>query len=136
MACFLSGSDTASNVLFGNLQVAAAHQLHLSPVLMAATNSSGAVAGKMISPQNNRRWRDDGGIDRAGRESAAVVILEQRRLCDAGRCARLRTSLLVHLDGAVEAGHFPLGNCKLAFPAICGSAGFSPSRSVQWITLS
>ncbi len=52
MACFLSGSDTASNLLFGNLQVAAAHQLHLSPVLLAATNSSGAVAGKMISPQN------------------------------------------------------------------------------------
>jgi len=52
VACFLSGSDTSSNVLFGNLQVAAAHQLHLSPLLMAATNSSGAVAGKMISPQN------------------------------------------------------------------------------------
>jgi len=52
VACFLSGSDTSSNVLFGNLQVAAAHQLHISPVLMAATNSSGAVAGKMISPQN------------------------------------------------------------------------------------
>ncbi len=52
VACFLSGSDTASNVLFGNLQAAAAHQLHLSPVLLAATNSSGAVAGKMISPQN------------------------------------------------------------------------------------
>jgi hypothetical protein len=51
-ACFLSGSDTASNLLFGNLQVAVAHQLHLNPVLLAATNSSGAVAGKMISPQN------------------------------------------------------------------------------------
>src|SRR5205823_3845556 len=52
IACFLSGSDTASNLLFGNLQVAAAHQLHLNPVLLAATNSSGAVTGKMISPQN------------------------------------------------------------------------------------
>jgi L-lactate transport len=52
VACFLSGSDTASNLLFGNLQVAAAHQLNLSPVLMAATNSSAAVTGKMISPQN------------------------------------------------------------------------------------
>ena len=52
IACFLSGSDTASNLLFGNLQVAAAHQLHLSPVLLAVTNSSGAVAGKMVSPQN------------------------------------------------------------------------------------
>ena len=52
VACFLSGSDSASNLLFGNLQVAAAHQLHLSPVLLAATNSSGAVTGKMISPQN------------------------------------------------------------------------------------
>jgi L-lactate transport len=52
VACFLSGSDTASNALFGNLQVAAAHQLHLHPVLLAATNSSGGVTGKMISPQN------------------------------------------------------------------------------------
>jgi glycolate permease len=52
VACFLSGSDTASNLLFGNLQVAAAHQLHLSPILLAATNSTGAVTGKMISPQN------------------------------------------------------------------------------------
>ncbi len=52
VACFLSGSDTSSNLLFGNLQVAAAHQLGLNPVLLAATNSSGGVAGKMISPQN------------------------------------------------------------------------------------
>ena len=52
LACFLTGSDTSANLLFGNLQVAAAQQLHLSPVLLAATNSSGAVAGKMISPQN------------------------------------------------------------------------------------
>jgi lactate permease len=52
IACFLSGSDTASNLLFGNLQVAAAHQIHVNPILLAATNSSGAVTGKMISPQN------------------------------------------------------------------------------------
>lgn len=52
IACFLSGSDTAANLLFGNLQVAAAHQIGLNPILMAATNTSGAVTGKMISPQN------------------------------------------------------------------------------------
>lgn len=52
IACFLSGSDTSSNALFGNLQVVAARQLNLSPVLMAATNSSGAVMSKMISPQS------------------------------------------------------------------------------------
>ena len=52
IACFLSGSDTAANLLFGNLQVAAAHQLHLSPILLAATNTCGAVAGKLVSPQN------------------------------------------------------------------------------------
>jgi lactate permease len=52
VGCFLSGSDTASNLLFGNLQVAAAHQLHLNPLLLAATNSSGGAIGKMISPQN------------------------------------------------------------------------------------
>ena len=52
VAVFLSGSDTSGNALFGNLQVAAAKQLHLNPVLIAATNSSGGVMGKMISPQN------------------------------------------------------------------------------------
>ena len=52
VAVFLSGSDTSGNALFGNLQVVAARQLHLSPVLFAATNSSGGVMGKMISPQN------------------------------------------------------------------------------------
>lgn len=52
IAVFLSGSDTSGNALFGNLQVVAARQLGLDPVLMAATNSSGGVMGKMISPQN------------------------------------------------------------------------------------
>jgi len=52
MAVFLSGSDTSGNALFGNLQVVAARQLNLNPLLFAATNSSGGVLGKMISPQN------------------------------------------------------------------------------------
>ena len=52
IAVFLSGSDTSGNALFGNLQVVAARQLDLNPVLFAATNSSGGVLGKMISPQN------------------------------------------------------------------------------------
>ncbi len=52
IAVMLSGSDTSGNALFGNLQVVAAQQLHLNPVLFAATNSSGGVMGKMISPQN------------------------------------------------------------------------------------
>ena len=52
IAVFLSGSDTSGNALFGNLQVVAARQLKLNPLLFAATNSSGGVLGKMISPQN------------------------------------------------------------------------------------
>lgn len=48
----VSGSDTASNALFGGLQVAAAHKAGLDPILMAGGNSSGGVLGKMISPQN------------------------------------------------------------------------------------
>jgi lactate permease len=52
IAVFLSGSDTSGNALFGNLQVVAARQLQLNPLLFAATNSSGGVLGKMISPQN------------------------------------------------------------------------------------
>lgn len=52
VAVMLSGSDTSGNALFGNLQVVAANQLNLNPVLLAATNSSGGVLGKMVSPQN------------------------------------------------------------------------------------
>jgi len=48
----VSGSDTASNALFGALQVKAAQGAGLSPTLMAAANSSAGVVGKMISPQN------------------------------------------------------------------------------------
>ena len=48
----LTGSDTSSNVLFGNLQTITARQLGLDPVLMAAANSSGGVMGKMIDAQS------------------------------------------------------------------------------------
>jgi len=48
----LTGSDTSSNVLFGNLQQVTATQLGLSPVHMAASNSSGGVMGKMIDAQS------------------------------------------------------------------------------------
>ncbi len=48
----LTGSDTASNVLFGNLQQVTATQLHLPPVLMASANSAGGVMGKMVDAQS------------------------------------------------------------------------------------
>ncbi len=48
----LTGSDTASNVLFGGLQRVSAEQLGINPVLMAAANSSGGVMGKMIDAQS------------------------------------------------------------------------------------
>jgi L-lactate permease len=52
MGVFLTGSDTAANALFGNLQVVTAQNLGMNPVLMAASNSSGGVMGKMISLQS------------------------------------------------------------------------------------
>ncbi len=48
----LTGSDTSSNVLFGNLQQVTAQQLGLPPILTAAANSSGGVMGKMIDAQS------------------------------------------------------------------------------------
>jgi lactate permease len=48
----LTGSDTASNVLFGSLQRISSEQLGLNPVLMGAANSSGGVMGKMIDAQS------------------------------------------------------------------------------------
>ena len=44
-----TGSDTSANVLFGGLQVVAAHSAGFNPVLMAAANSTGGCMGKMIS---------------------------------------------------------------------------------------
>jgi lactate permease len=48
----ITGSDTSSNVLFGSLQRITAQQLGLSPLLMAAANSSGGVMGKMLNAQS------------------------------------------------------------------------------------
>jgi len=52
LGVFLTGSDTSSNALFGNLQRITAQHLSLNPALMAAANSSGGVMGKMISLQS------------------------------------------------------------------------------------
>ena len=51
LGVFLTGSDTSSNALFGNLQVVTATRLGFDPVLIAAANSVGGVMGKMISLQ-------------------------------------------------------------------------------------
>jgi len=48
----LTGSDTASNALFGSLQKITAQQLNLSPILMCAANSAGGVMGKMVDAQS------------------------------------------------------------------------------------
>lgn len=48
----LTGSDTASNVLFGSLQTITAQQTGISPILMGAANSSGGVMGKMVDAQS------------------------------------------------------------------------------------
>ena len=52
LGVFLTGSDTAANALFGNLQVITAGKLGMNAVLMAASNSAGGVMGKMISLQS------------------------------------------------------------------------------------
>ncbi|KAI9261751.1 lactate permease [Sporodiniella umbellata] len=72
IACFLSGSDTSANSLFGNLQVVTARQIGLSTILMASTNSSGAITSKMISPQNLIT-----GVSIIGLQGKEGVILRQ-----------------------------------------------------------
>jgi lactate permease len=52
LGVFLTGSDASTNSLFGPMQVISAHQLGIDPTLAGATNTSGGVMGKMISPQN------------------------------------------------------------------------------------
>jgi lactate permease len=52
LGTFITGSDTSSNVLFGNLQKQTALNLGMNPEWLSAANATGAVAGKMISPQS------------------------------------------------------------------------------------
>ena len=71
LGVFLTGSDTASNTLFGPMQALTAKQIvigghHLNPILTAGTNSSGGVMGKMISPQNLSVGA--AGVNRVGSE--------------------------------------------------------------------
>jgi glycolate permease/lactate permease len=66
LGVFLTGSDTSSNTLFGPLQATTAKVSGLDPILTAATNSSGGVMGKMISPQNLSVGA--AGVNAVGRE--------------------------------------------------------------------
>ena len=69
----VTGSDTSANSLFGLLQTTAAARTGISPILLAAANTSGGVLGKMISPQNlaigGRRWS---GMERQGAASCSA----------------------------------------------------------------
>ena len=134
----LTGSDTASNVLFGNLQKITSEQLGLSPILMGAANSSGGVMGKMIDAQSivvastATNWYGHEGIDPALR----VLALDRAGL--PGRPARDAAGLClsVHGDGAEVAAP----DLRTEIPAIARSRGsfvrhppdFCPSRSGQW----
>jgi L-lactate permease len=72
---FLTGSDTASNTLFGPLQATTARLSGFDPVLMGATNASAGVMGKMISPQNlSVGAAGVGAVGREGEILARVAI--------------------------------------------------------------
>jgi lactate permease len=68
LGVFLTGSDTSSNTLFGPMQALTGKLQHINPVLTAATNSSGGVMGKMISPQNLSVGA--AGVNKVGAEGA------------------------------------------------------------------
>ncbi|MGE4056565.1 MAG: L-lactate permease, partial [Vicinamibacterales bacterium] len=68
---FLTGSDTASNTLFGPLQAQTARISGFDPVLMGATNASAGVMGKMISPQNLSVGA--AGVNAVGREGEILT---------------------------------------------------------------
>jgi L-lactate permease len=70
LGVFLTGSDASTNSLFGPMQVISAQQLGVDPTLAGATNTSGGVMGKMISPQNLSIGAT--AIDQSGRESTLL----------------------------------------------------------------
>ena len=98
----VTGSDTSANSLFGALQVTAANQAGLSDVLMAASNSSGGVLGKMISPQNLAIAAAAVGLDgKEGDIFRRVILWSLVFLVAAVRPVRAAGLARVVVDGAV-----------------------------------
>ena len=91
----LTGSDTSSNVLFGSLQRITAEQLGLSPMLMAAANSSGGVMGKMIDAQTIVVASTATQLVRARGRHPALRVLPQPRAGGAGGPARVPAGVRV-----------------------------------------
>ena len=128
IAVFLSGSDTSGNALFGNLQVVAAKQLGLNPVLIAATNSSGGVMGKMISPQNIATGVVGHTSARPGRPGPCTHVHPQRHLDHSAGRARGSAAIRFCLDDPVTRE----GSANLSdqAPAACSFRATRPADSI------
>src|SRR5207302_1191007 len=128
LGVFLTGSDTSSNTLFGPLQAQTAQQLgNVSPILTAATNSSGGVMGKMISPQNLSVGA--AGVNRAGAAAAMprrrATLAHISRTRQAGSCSPAST-------GPSAAGCHAYRSARAAHTRVQYSwprASISPRRS-------
>jgi len=82
LGTFITGSDTTCSVLFGSLQVGAAHAIGANPAWIASSNLSAAAAGKMISPQSVAIGLRIGGLD--GREGEIIrQTLKYALICTA-----------------------------------------------------
>jgi lactate permease len=68
LGVFITGSDTSSNALFGNLQAVTGKSIGVNPVVTVAANASGGVIGKMISPSSIAVAAAAGNL--VGKESA------------------------------------------------------------------
>ncbi|WP_020178996.1 L-lactate permease [Methylopila sp. M107] len=108
----LTGSDTSSNVLFGSLQRISAEQNGLSPVLMAAANSSGGVMGKMIDAQSivvastaTRWYGHEGDILRYVFFHSIVLACLMGLLITAQAYLWPFTEMVIHHAPAVAAPH-------------------------------
>jgi lactate permease len=93
----VTGSDTSSNSLFGLLQVSAAQNTGMSPLLAAAGNATGGVLGKMLSPQNLAIGASAVGL--AGKEGDLL-----RRVLVATLIFLQLTCLLVYLQSTPVLG--------------------------------
>ena len=93
----VTGSDTASNVLFGSLQKITSTQLGLSPILMASANSTGGGDGQDDRCAEHRRRLHRDALVRWRRQDPALRIRPQHHPRHAagrrGDAVRLRTGI-------------------------------------------
>lgn len=130
LGVFMTGSDTSTNALFGQLQAVTAQQLGIDPVITMSANTSGGVCGKMISPQSIAVATGATGL--VGRESEIFRFTFKHSVALVIIMGLLHMLWTYVFPGIVPAYVKPVAAAAAAVAAKAGSAAINPD-GLMWL---